>query len=45
VHPSSPPNGNAADFSAENLQYGYTVRNLGALHILDILWREVIVKN
>jgi len=45
VHPSSPPNGNAADFSAENLQYGYTVRNLGALHILDILWREVIMKN
>lgn len=45
VHPSSPPNGNAADFSAENLQYGYTVRNLGALHILDILWREVLAKN
>lgn len=45
VHPSSPPNGNAADFSAENLQYGYTVRNLGALHILDILWREVVAKN
>lgn len=45
VHPSSPPNGNAADFSAESLQYGYTVRNLGALHILDILWREVMAKN
>ncbi len=42
VHPSSPPNGNAADFSPENLQYGYTVRNLGALEVLNALWRNVM---
>jgi len=42
VHPSTPPNGNAADFSPQNLNYGYTVRNLGALFVLDALWRQVI---
>ena len=44
VHPSTPPNGNAADFSPENLSYGYTVRNLGALFVLDALWQKVIVQ-
>jgi hypothetical protein len=44
VHPSYPPGNSreAADFSPENLQYGYTARNLLALHMLDKLWREVI---
>lgn len=44
VHPSIPPGSSseAADFSPENLQYGYVVRNLMALHMLDKLWREVI---
>jgi len=44
VHPSYPPNASTADFSAENLQYGYTVRNLGALFILDALWRQIITQ-
>jgi len=42
VHPSIPPNGNAADFSEENLKYGYTVRNLGALHVLNALWGQAM---
>jgi hypothetical protein len=44
VHPSSPPGPSryAADFSAENLQYGYVLKNISALHVLDRLWREVI---
>jgi hypothetical protein len=41
VHPSPPPNGyeGAADFSEDNLGYGYVVRNLTALQILDAVWR------
>lgn len=36
LHPSSPPSGydGLADFTAENLQYGYVVRNLTALQAL-----------
>ena len=47
VHPSVPPAGDraAADFSAENLQYGFTVRNLMALQMLDAIWRQVIAPN
>jgi hypothetical protein len=43
VHPSSPPGGynTAADFSASNLRYGYVVRNLTALQMLDQIWRQV----
>ncbi|MFN8563236.1 MAG: hypothetical protein U0703_16850 [Anaerolineae bacterium] len=42
VHPSVPPKGyeGAADFSADNLYYGYVVRNLTALQILDAVWRS-----
>jgi hypothetical protein len=45
VHPSWPPGdyAAAADFSPENLQYGYTLRNLTALQVLDDLWRQVIL--
>lgn len=41
VHPSPPPRGyeGAADFSETNLGYGYVVRNLTALQILDAVWR------
>lgn len=41
VHPSSPPGNedNAANFAAEYLRYGYVVRNLTALQILDQVWR------
>lgn len=44
VHPSIPPRGyeGAADFRPHNLYYGYVLRNLTALHVLDALWREVI---
>ena len=41
VHPSVPPRGyeGAADFRAGNLGYGYVVRNLTALQMLDAIWR------
>jgi hypothetical protein len=44
VHPSWPPGdfNAAADFSTANLRYGYTMRNLTALLVLDVLWRQVI---
>jgi|SRR5579859_4559729 len=37
IHPSAAPN--SADFTADSLQFGYTVRNLTALQALDALWR------
>ncbi|MCC7360443.1 MAG: SH3 domain-containing protein [Anaerolineales bacterium] len=40
VHLSVAPD--AADFTAANLQYGSTVRNLTALQLLDALWRGVM---
>ncbi|MCL4879998.1 MAG: SGNH/GDSL hydrolase family protein [Anaerolineae bacterium] len=44
VHPSWPPGdfSAATDLTAENLQYGYTLRNLMALQVLDALWRQVL---
>lgn len=41
VHPSPPPKGyeGAADFRESNLGYGYVVRNLTALQMLDAVWR------
>ena len=41
AHPSVPPKGyaGAADFSADNLHYGYVIRNLTALQMLDAVWR------
>ena len=36
IHPSAGPD--SADFTPDNLQYGYTVRNLTALEALDALW-------
>lgn len=43
VHPSIPPNGfkGSADFRAENLYYGYVIRNLTALQMLDMIWEAV----
>jgi lysophospholipase L1-like esterase len=40
IHPSWSPG--PADFTPENLLYGYTVRNLTALAALDSLWRQVM---
>lgn len=50
VHPSWPPGGGtqfsaAVDFTDENLQYGFTLRNLMALQVLDAIWRQVIAPN
>jgi hypothetical protein len=42
IHPSVPPDGNTARFTEENLQYGYTIRNLVALQALDALRRYVL---
>lgn len=42
LHPSVPPDGATGRFSAENLQYGYTLRNLTALQTLNVLWRQVL---
>lgn len=42
VHPSVPPGNDPTNFTAENLQYGHTVRNLLVLHVLDSLWRQVL---
>jgi uncharacterized protein YraI len=42
VHPSVPPDGLNANFDAEHLQYGYNMRNLTALQVLDRLWREAM---
>jgi LysM repeat protein len=39
VHPSTGPD--PTDFTPENLQYGYAVRNLTALQALDAVWRLV----
>lgn len=42
LHPSSPERtSQVAVFNADNLQYGYVVRNLTALQILDRVWRTV----
>ncbi len=42
IHPSEPPDGRSCHFTAQNLNYGYTVRNLVALRALDALWRQVM---
>ena len=44
VHPSVPPGGlnQVVAFTPENLSYGYTLRNLVTLHVLDALWQQVI---
>ncbi len=44
VHLSIPPNAPAGttDFTAENLKYGTTMRNLTALQMLDTVWKQVL---
>lgn len=39
VHPSYPPHGNTASFVEGDLQYGYNVRNVLTLYVLDYLYR------
>jgi hypothetical protein len=45
AHPSVPGSGNAGavTFDTVNLQYGYTLRNLMALQVLDTLLKKVIL--
>lgn len=44
VHPSAPPGGfgYAANFSEDGLKYGYVLRNLTALQVLDTLRQQVL---
>ncbi len=44
IHPSVPPEQTAASavFTPRNLSYGFPVRNLTALMVLDALWRGVM---
>ncbi|MFW5708676.1 MAG: GDSL-type esterase/lipase family protein [Chloroflexota bacterium] len=43
VHPSyNHVTGSTAFFTPDGLHYGYNVRNLTALQVLDILWRQVL---
>jgi hypothetical protein len=45
VHPSVPLDNNTVNFSADNLNYGFTIRNLVTLQMLDAIWRQVILAN
>lgn len=48
IHPSAPPHVDpndysaAADFTPDNLRFGYTQRNLSALQALDAVWRRAM---
>jgi hypothetical protein len=42
VHPNTPPGDLVAYFTPANLYYGYTVRNLTALQVLDAVWRNAL---
>lgn len=42
VHPSYPADNNSGDFSADHLTYGYNIRNLVTLQMLNVLWRQVL---
>jgi hypothetical protein len=41
-HYNVPPDGQSANFDTAHLLYGYTVRNLTALQVLDALRRDVL---
>jgi hypothetical protein len=42
IHPSAPANGATGSFTPENAGFGYNVRNLTALQVLDAVWRQVL---
>lgn len=42
IHPSVPPDNATGRLTAENLRYGYTIRNLVTLQALDAIWRLVM---
>jgi hypothetical protein len=39
MHPSIPPDNNPANFSEDNLLYGYTLRNMLTLETLNLVWK------
>jgi hypothetical protein len=41
-HYNSPPDGQSANFTGDHLNYGFNVRNLTALQVLDALRRYVL---
>ncbi len=41
IHLSSPPNGQSGYFTPENLQFGYTMRNLVTLQTLYAVWQQL----
>jgi lysophospholipase L1-like esterase len=41
-HPSTSPTGEAAVFTPDALQYGFNIRNLTALMVLDAVWRGAL---
>jgi hypothetical protein len=45
VHPSMPARGHddVTIFRPQNIPYGYVLRNLSALHVLDALWHEIVL--
>jgi hypothetical protein len=43
IHLSSPIDGNAGDFTPENLERGYTLRNLVTLQSLDVLYKGLVL--
>jgi len=43
LHPSvNPATGEAGIFTPGELRYGYNMRNLTALQVLDAIWRNVL---
>lgn len=42
IHLTNPPGDNAGVLSPENLQYGYSLRNLLVLQTLDAVWRGIL---
>ena len=41
-HYNTPPDGHSCYFLGDSMNYGYTIRNLTALQMLDALRREVL---
>ena len=42
IHPSVPADNQTANFTGDHLNYGYTVRNLTALQVLNAVWRQAL---
>jgi GDSL-like Lipase/Acylhydrolase family len=42
IHPSAPPDGATGKLTGDYLSYGYTIRNLTALKVLNAIWRQAL---